>query len=138
MLKSSQETQFFLERERKRNEKKSKKMEDDMMFLKWWLKVVLIFLIVMVFGVKIFVLLWWKPRKIEEHFAKQGIRGPPYCFFIGNAKELVSLMVEASSKPMPFSHNILPRVLSFYHHWKKIYGMFIFDLQFSCSNLEKD
>ncbi|KAK7328384.1 hypothetical protein VNO77_22489 [Canavalia gladiata] len=23
---------------------------------------------------------------------------------------------------MPFSHNILPRVLSFYHHWKKIYG----------------
>ncbi|CAH1434254.1 unnamed protein product [Lactuca virosa] len=97
-------------------------MEDDMMFLKWWLKVVLILLIVMVFGVKIFVLLWWKPRKIEEHFAKQGIRGPPYCFFIGNAKELVSLMVEASSKPMPFSHNILPRVLSFYHHWKKIYG----------------
>ncbi|KAL8206223.1 hypothetical protein R6Q57_009774 [Mikania cordata] len=97
-------------------------MEEDMMFLKWWLKVVLILLIVMVFGVKIFVLLWWKPKKIEEHFAKQGIRGPPYCFFIGNAKELVSLMVEASSKPMPFSHNILPRVLSFYHHWKKIYG----------------
>ncbi|CAA0839132.1 Cytochrome P450 734A1 [Striga hermonthica] len=23
---------------------------------------------------------------------------------------------------MPLSHNILPRVLSFYHHWKKIYG----------------
>ncbi|KAI3801876.1 hypothetical protein L1987_29993 [Smallanthus sonchifolius] len=96
--------------------------EDDMMLLKWWLKVLLILLIVMVFGVKIFVLLWFKPRKIEEHFAKQGIRGPPYCFFIGNAKELVSLMVKASSKPMPFSHNILPRVLSFYHHWKKIYG----------------
>ena len=95
-------------------------MEQD---LKWWLKVVLILLIVMVFGFKIFLLLWWKPRKIEEHFAKQGIRGPPYCFFIGNAKELVSLMVKASSKPMPFSHNILPRVLSFYHHWKKIYGM---------------
>ncbi|KAL9992274.1 putative cytochrome P450 [Helianthus debilis subsp. tardiflorus] len=97
-------------------------MEEDMMFLKWWLKVVLILLIVMVFGVKVFVVFWWKQKKIEEHFAKQGIRGPPYCFFIGNAKELVSLMVKASSKPMPFSHNILPRVLSFYHHWKKIYG----------------
>ncbi|KAK9269201.1 hypothetical protein L1049_000970 [Liquidambar formosana] len=67
-------------------------------------------------------LLWWRPRKIEHHFSKQGIRGPPYRFFIGNAKELVGLMLKASSQPMPFSHNILPRVLSFYHHWKKIYG----------------
>ncbi|KAF7124015.1 hypothetical protein RHSIM_Rhsim12G0194100 [Rhododendron simsii] len=31
-------------------------------------------------------------------------------------------MSKASSNPMPLSHNILPRVLSFYHHWKKIYG----------------
>ncbi|PKI75712.1 hypothetical protein CRG98_003855 [Punica granatum] len=33
------------------------------------------------------------------------------------------MMMKASSQPLPdFSHNILPRVLSFYHHWKKIYG----------------
>lgn len=33
------------------------------------------------------------------------------------------MMLKASSQPMPnSSHNILPRVLSFYHHWKKIYG----------------
>ncbi|KAH0710008.1 hypothetical protein KY284_011435 [Solanum tuberosum] len=31
-------------------------------------------------------------------------------------------MLKASSQTMPLSHNILPRVLSFYHHWKKIYG----------------
>ncbi|XP_058074578.1 cytochrome P450 734A1-like [Magnolia sinica] len=68
------------------------------------------------------VILWWRPRKIEEHFSKQGIRGPPYRFFIGNVKEIVGLMVNASTHPMPLSHNILPRVLSFYHHWKKIYG----------------
>ncbi|KAA8540461.1 hypothetical protein F0562_024620 [Nyssa sinensis] len=30
--------------------------------------------------------------------------------------------MKASSQPMPLCHNILPRVLSFYHHWKKIYG----------------
>ncbi|CAH9102971.1 unnamed protein product [Cuscuta epithymum] len=66
--------------------------------------------------------LWWRPRKMEEHFAKQGIRGPPYRFFIGNAKEIVSLMVKASSHHMTNCHNILPRVLPFYHHWKKIYG----------------
>ncbi|KAL9326255.1 hypothetical protein ACSQ67_006900 [Phaseolus vulgaris] len=74
------------------------------------------------FLLKLTVLLWWRPRKIQGHFSKQGIRGPPYRFFIGNVKELVAMMLKASSKPMPFSHNILPRVLSFYHHWKKIYG----------------
>ncbi|KAJ8445571.1 hypothetical protein Cgig2_012459 [Carnegiea gigantea] len=71
---------------------------------------------------KIVVQLWWKPRKISNHFSKQGITGPPYHFLIGNMKELVELMIKASSQPMPFSHHILPRVLPFYHHWKKIYG----------------
>ncbi|KAL8149699.1 cytochrome P450 734A1-like [Apium graveolens] len=79
---------------------------------------------VIYFAVKIMVIrLWWRPRKIEQHFSKQGIRGPSYHFFIGNAKEIGSLMFKASSMSFPpFSHNILPRVLSFYHHWKKIYG----------------
>ncbi|KAL2961930.1 hypothetical protein AAZX31_17G114700 [Glycine max] len=76
----------------------------------------------LLFLLKLTILLWWRPRKIEAHFSKQGIRGPPYRFFIGNVKELVGMMLKASSQPMPFSHNILPRVLSFYHHWKKIYG----------------
>ncbi|KAK1403558.1 Cytokinin trans-hydroxylase [Heracleum sosnowskyi] len=81
-------------------------------------------IMVIYFLVKIIVIrLWWRPRMIEQHFSKQGIRGPSYHFFIGNAKEIGSLMFKASSMPFPpFSHNILPRVLSFYHHWKKIYG----------------
>ncbi|XP_023921288.2 cytochrome P450 734A1 [Quercus suber] len=87
------------------------------------LKLFFISLVILVFVLKVVVVLWWRPRKIENHFSKQGIRGPPYRFFIGNVKELVSMMLKASSQPMPtFSHNILPRVLSFYHHWKKIYG----------------
>uniref|UniRef100_A0A453NQR1 Cytochrome P450 n=1 Tax=Aegilops tauschii subsp. strangulata TaxID=200361 RepID=A0A453NQR1_AEGTS len=53
-----------------------------------------------------------------------GVRGPPYRFLLGSVKEMVGLMVEASSKPMspPTSHNALPRVLAFYHYWRKIYG----------------
>ena len=72
------------------------------------------------------VVLWWRPRRIEQHFFRQGIRGPPYRFFIGNVKELVGMMIKASSDhSFPnSSHNILPRVLPFYHHWKKIYGMY--------------
>ena len=96
-------------------------MED---VLVYFMKIMLVSLVVFVFVfvLKVVVLLWWRPRKIEDHFSKQGIRGPPYRFFVGNAKELVSLMLKASSQPMPISHNILPRVLSFYHHWRKIYG----------------
>ncbi|THU48739.1 hypothetical protein C4D60_Mb06t02200 [Musa balbisiana] len=78
----------------------------------------------MLAALKVLHLLWWRPRKLEEHFARQGIRGPRYRFFTGCVKEMVGLMLEASSKPMmpQNSHNILPRVLPFYHHWKKIYG----------------
>ncbi|CAK9133975.1 unnamed protein product [Ilex paraguariensis] len=94
-------------------------MEEEVLY---WFKLLVISSIVLVFVMKVMVLFWWRPRKIEEHFSKQGIRGPPYRFFIGNAKELVSLMLKASSQPMSYSHNILPRVLSFYHHWRKIYG----------------
>lgn len=101
---------------------RKREMKEEMM--------VLILLILLVFVVKVYMVLWWKPKKIEKHFGKQGIKGPSYCFFIGNAKEIVSLMMKASSQPMAFSHNILPRVLSFYHHWNKIYGMFSILLSF--------
>uniref|UniRef100_A0A2P2INH7 Cytochrome P450 n=1 Tax=Rhizophora mucronata TaxID=61149 RepID=A0A2P2INH7_RHIMU len=90
--------------------------------LLYWIKLLAISFSVLVLVLKIAVLLWWRPRRIEEHFSKQGIKGPPYRFFIGNVKEVVEMMLKASSQPMPFSHNILPRVLSFYHHWKKVYG----------------
>ncbi|CAL9081002.1 unnamed protein product [Musa textilis] len=75
-------------------------------------------------ALKVLDFLWWRPKRLEEHFARQGIRGPPYRFFVGCVREMVGLMLDASSKPMmpQASHNILPRVLSFYHHWKKIYG----------------
>ncbi|GAB2210537.1 hypothetical protein Drorol1_Dr00015804 [Drosera rotundifolia] len=83
----------------------------------------LICLMVFVLILRVAIVLWWRPRRLEAHFGKQGIKGPPYQFLIGNVKELAQLMLSASSHPMPdFSHNIVPRVFSFYHHWKKIYG----------------
>ncbi|KAK9101915.1 hypothetical protein Sjap_019169 [Stephania japonica] len=87
----------------------------------WFWMLVMASLVALVLS-KVMQLLWWRPRMIEKHFSEQGIKGPPYRFFIGNVKELMSLMLKASSHPMPLSHNIVPRVLSFYHHWKKIYG----------------
>ncbi|CAM0879881.1 unnamed protein product [Alopecurus aequalis] len=89
----------------------------------WWIAAAVAALAYL--AVKLMEVLWWRPRRVEEHFARQGIRGPPYRFFIGCVREMVALMVAASAKPMPppyRSHNVLPRVLAFYHHWKKIYG----------------
>jgi PHYB activation tagged suppressor 1 len=90
----------------------------------WWIAAAAVAALAYVV-VKLMEVLWWRPRRVEEHFARQGIRGPPYRFFIGCVREMVALMVAASAKPMPppyRSHNVLPRVLAFYHHWKKIYG----------------
>ncbi|KAJ6673727.1 CYTOCHROMEA2 [Salix viminalis] len=97
-------------------------MKELFLYHYWLIKLLAVSFLAFVFLIKIVVLLWCTPRRIEHHFSKQGIRGPPYRFFIGNVKEIVEMMLKASSQPMPFSHNILPRVLSFYHHWKKIYG----------------
>lgn len=99
------------------------KMELDYSHL---LLVLLISYILLIFVVKAVVHLWWTPRRIEKHFSKQGIRGPKYQLLLGNLKELASLNLRASTQPMTLSHNILPRVLSFYHHWRKIYGIFLF------------
>ncbi|KAL9273862.1 Cytochrome P450 734A1-like protein [Drosera capensis] len=82
----------------------------------------LVYLMAMVLVTKVMIVLWWRPMKITKHFSKQGIKGPTYHFFIGNMKDVVELMRKASSQPMALSHNILPRVLPFYHHWKKLYG----------------
>ncbi|CAM8911546.1 unnamed protein product [Rhodiola kirilowii] len=99
-------------------------MDDNHQAFLWFLlRLLILTFISLIFFLKVVVVLWLRPRKIQDHFAKQGVRGPPYKFLIGNVKELMDLMLNASSQPIsPFSHNILPRVLSFYHHWKKIYG----------------
>ncbi|WVZ79515.1 hypothetical protein U9M48_027086 [Paspalum notatum var. saurae] len=68
--------------------------------------------------------LWWRPRRLEAHFARQGVRGPPYRLLVGCLTEMVALMAEANAEPMSptDSHDALPRVLAFYHYWRKIYG----------------
>ncbi|XP_042398487.1 cytochrome P450 734A6-like [Zingiber officinale] len=100
-----------------------------MMMMGWWWWQWSLFLCAigpcMVMAFRVLDYLWWRPKRVERYFAKQGIRGPPYRFFFGCVKEMVGLMLEAASKPMVMpqnQHNVLPRVLAFYSHWKKRYG----------------
>nr|GMC77674.1 cytochrome P450 734A1-like [Ipomoea batatas] len=85
-----------------------------------WLWFLIIVYVCVFFALKALLHLWWIPRRFQNHFCKQGINGPSYNFLFGNLKEIASL--SSSSQPMSLSHDILPRVLSFYSHWKKIYG----------------
>lgn len=83
--------------------------------------------IFLIFLVKIFVLdFWWVPTRIENHFMKQGIKSPKYEYFLGNLREISILSLRASAESIPLSHHILPRVLSFLHLWKKLYGIHSF------------
>ena len=64
----------------------------------------------------------WFPLRVQQHFLKQGIKGPGHRPIFGNTAEMRRLKVEAMSKKMSFEHNIIPRVLPFYHTWSSIYG----------------
>ncbi|KAF8687680.1 hypothetical protein HU200_042600 [Digitaria exilis] len=84
----------------------------------------LVLLILLHVAARVADALWWRPRRLEAHFAGQGVRGPPYRLLLGCVTEMVALMAAAAAKPMspPDSHDALPRVLAFYHYWRKIYG----------------
>ncbi|CAN4100200.1 unnamed protein product [Withania somnifera] len=86
-----------------------------------WLCFIL-FLFVLLIAQKVVISLYWRPRRIQNHFMKQGIRGPKYKFLLGNLKEIASFQPSSSHEQFPSSHDIVPRVFSFYHHWKNIYG----------------
>ncbi|KAF3657707.1 CytochromeA2 [Capsicum annuum] len=89
-----------------------------------WLCVVAFSYVLLLFAQKAFVHLWWTPKRIQKHFKNQGITGPKYHFLFGNLKEIASFTSATPSWPSSFisHHDILPTVLPFYHHWKKIYG----------------
>ncbi|CAN4088908.1 unnamed protein product [Withania somnifera] len=89
-----------------------------------WLCIVVFSYVLLLFAQKAFVHLWWTPKRIQKHFKNQGITGPKYHFLFGNLKEIASFTTTTTSWPSPFisHHDILPTVLPFYHHWKKIYG----------------
>ncbi|XP_057870268.2 cytochrome P450 734A1 [Cryptomeria japonica] len=74
------------------------------------------------FLLKITTTIYWKPLQLKKSFEAQGISGPPYRLFYGNSTDISRMTDEQESKPMPLSHDILPRVLPYIHQWTKTYG----------------
>ncbi|XP_038710573.1 cytochrome P450 CYP72A219-like [Tripterygium wilfordii] len=65
---------------------------------------------------------WWRPKSLEKHLRRQGIRGSSYNPFHDDMKESVKSCKEAWSKPMSLNHQIAPYVSPFYHQMIQNYG----------------
>uniref|UniRef100_A0A0C9S6X4 TSA: Wollemia nobilis Ref_Wollemi_Transcript_14198_1611 transcribed RNA sequence n=1 Tax=Wollemia nobilis TaxID=56998 RepID=A0A0C9S6X4_9CONI len=72
--------------------------------------------------------IWWKPLQLKKYFESQGLEGPPYKLFYGNAPDIVRMASQESSKPLTLSdHNIFARVNRAFDQWRKAYGQeFVF------------
>ncbi|MBA0577434.1 hypothetical protein Golob_023799 [Gossypium lobatum] len=65
----------------------------------------------------------WIPRRIQNHFKRQGVTGPGYRPLFGNSAEIRRLFEEAKLKPASVDHHdILHRVAPFYHKCSGVYG----------------
>ncbi|XP_072967052.1 cytochrome P450 CYP72A616-like [Typha angustifolia] len=69
---------------------------------------------------------WFRPRRLDHALRAQGLRGTPYRFLSGDLKEGARLNEVAKAKPMPFSHDIIPRVVPLFHQAMKDYGKISF------------
>ncbi|KAJ4975697.1 hypothetical protein NE237_000803 [Protea cynaroides] len=73
-------------------------------------------------GWKVLEWIWWKPKKLERLLKEQGIKITPYNLLMGDLKENRGQSIEAQSKPMNLSHDIVPRVLPFHLQTIQKYG----------------
>ncbi|KAK7257110.1 hypothetical protein RIF29_30838 [Crotalaria pallida] len=59
---------------------------------------------------------WLRPKRLERLLRKQGLKGNPYKFLVGDVKEMMKERKESRSKPMTLSDDIVPRVFPFFLH----------------------
>ncbi|KQK08833.1 hypothetical protein BRADI_2g44190v3 [Brachypodium distachyon] len=65
---------------------------------------------------------WLRPRRLGRALQAQGLRGTAYLFPTGDLTENGRLHEEARSRPMPWCHDIAPRVVPHLHHAVREHG----------------
>ncbi|XP_051145505.1 cytochrome P450 CYP749A22-like [Andrographis paniculata] len=65
---------------------------------------------------------WWTPVRLQAKMNSQGVRGPPYRYPHGNAKEISRMSGQFIDKEMEISHNVLPRIHPHVYAWSSVYG----------------
>ncbi|KAK4285813.1 hypothetical protein QN277_002460 [Acacia crassicarpa] len=66
--------------------------------------------------------LWLRPKKLERLLRQQGLQGTPYTLLSGDSTKMFNMRIQANSKPMNLSHDIIPRASSFIYHIVNKYG----------------
>ncbi|ESQ48508.1 hypothetical protein EUTSA_v10020534mg [Eutrema salsugineum] len=69
---------------------------------------------------------WFKPKTLESYLRRQGLVGTPYTPLAGDSKRTFNMSMEARSKPINLTDDIIPRVLPFSLHMLKTYGRTFF------------
>jgi cytochrome P450 family 709 len=65
----------------------------------------------------------WRPYAVARAFARQGVRGPAYRFFVGNNEEVKAMRAATSGETLDVRcHNFVPRVMPHYCTWTSRYG----------------
>ncbi|KAJ0489086.1 putative secologanin synthase [Helianthus annuus] len=75
------------------------------------------------YALRLLNLMWFKPKKMEKFLRDQGLDGRDYKFPFGDLKELMQSIVEAKTKPIDLTDDIVPRVLPFVHEIVATHGM---------------
>ncbi|KAJ4834923.1 hypothetical protein Tsubulata_043547, partial [Turnera subulata] len=65
---------------------------------------------------------WLRPKRLEKLLRQQGIKGRPYKFLLGDVKEMAKMLEKAMSKPITLNHQIIGRVMPFFHEMVQNYG----------------
>jgi PHYB activation tagged suppressor 1 len=69
----------------------------------------------------------WRPYAVARAFARQGVRGRPYRFFVGDTGEVRAMRAATSGQTLErSSHDIIPRVMPHLRAWKSLYGKVFF------------
>ncbi|GMN57796.1 hypothetical protein TIFTF001_026905 [Ficus carica] len=67
--------------------------------------------------------IWLRPKRLEKFLRNQGLKGNSYKIYSGDLKEITLMAMEAASKPINLSDDIITRVFPFDLHTVKNYGM---------------
>jgi len=88
----------------------------------WSLAIGAFFLILLWGVVRALEWAWFTPKRLDRALRKQGLSGTVYRPIAGDTKESSRLNKEACNEPMPFSHEIVPRVQPFFYRTVKEHG----------------
>ncbi|KAJ4806642.1 Cytochrome P450 [Rhynchospora pubera] len=83
-------------------------------------------ILVVPWGIRFFNKFWFRPKRLEHSLRTQGLRGTLYRFPFGEAKQFAEESKAALVKPIPLSHDIIPRVMPFFHRIMTQHGKISF------------